>query len=137
VSKALGELRVAVADQEAEGPNPVPESHDQVAGLLGVPRAVRVRGHPEDEHPPGLHLHDEQHVQALEEDRVDVEEVAGQQAVRLGEQERAPGGIRVPRGRPAPPGAQDPPHRRLADAMAEPAWLAMDSAVSPGRVLPR
>ena len=43
----------------------------------------------------------------------------------------------VPRGRPAPPGAQDPPHGRFADLVAEPAQFAVHSAVSPGRVLPR
>jgi len=37
-----------------------------------------VGGHAQDVHVPGLHLDDEQYVQALEEDRVDVEEIAGQ-----------------------------------------------------------
>ena len=55
-------------------------------------------GHAEDVHVPGGHLHDEQHVQAAEEDRVDVEEVAGQQPLRLSAQERPPGGVR-PSGR--------------------------------------
>ena len=41
------------------------------------------------------------------------------------------------RGRPAAPGAQDPPHGRLADVVAEPGQLAVHPAVSPGRVLPR
>ena len=76
---------------------------------------------PEDVHAPGPHLHDEQHVQALEEDRADMEEITGQQAVGLRAQERPPGGVHVPRGRL---------HRRarrirrtvaFADAMAEPA----------------
>jgi hypothetical protein len=57
-----------VPDQEAEGADPVAEVRDQVAGLLGGPRAVRVSGHAGDMRPPGLHLHHEQHVQALEED---------------------------------------------------------------------
>jgi hypothetical protein len=60
--ESAGELGIPVADQEAEGTDPVTEFHDQVAGLLGGPRAVRVRGHAEDVHMPGLHLHDEQHV---------------------------------------------------------------------------
>ena len=58
--------------------DPVAEVHDQVAGLLGSPSAVRVGGHAQDVHVPGLHLDDEQYVQAFEEDRVDVEEIAGQ-----------------------------------------------------------
>jgi len=76
--------------------------------------------HAEDVHVPGPHLHDEQHVQALEEDCVDMKEIAGQQAVCLDAQECPPGGIHVPRGRPVPPSAQDPAHRRFADAVAEP-----------------
>jgi hypothetical protein len=32
----------------------------------------------EDVHVPGGHFHDEQHVEAAEKDRVNVEEVAGQ-----------------------------------------------------------
>ncbi len=76
------EFGVAVADQETEGADPVAESHEQAAGLLGGPRAVRVCGHAEDVHVPGGRLHDEQHVQALEEHGVDVEEIAGQQASR-------------------------------------------------------
>jgi hypothetical protein len=49
-----------------------------VAGLPGSPSAVRVGGHAQDMHVPGPHLDNEQYIQALEEDRVDVEEIAGQ-----------------------------------------------------------
>jgi hypothetical protein len=45
-----------------------------------------VGGHAEDVHVPGRDLRDEQDVQALEEDRVDLEEVAGQQPLCLGAQ---------------------------------------------------
>ena len=86
---------------------------------------------------PGAHLHDEQRVQASEEDRVDLKEIAGQQAISLCAQERPPGGVRVPRSRPATPGAQDPPHRRHADAVTEPAQLTMHPAAASHGVLPR
>ena len=46
---------------------------------------------------PGPHLHCEQHVQAFEEDRVHMKEIAGQQAISLSTQERPPGGIYAPR----------------------------------------
>src|SRR6266702_838544 len=72
------ELCVAVPDQEAEGADPAAEVHEQVAGLLGGPEAVRMGGQAEDVHPPGRYLHDEQHIEAPEEDRVDMEEIAGQ-----------------------------------------------------------
>ena len=83
-----GELGVAVPDQEAEGADPAAEVYEQVARLLGGPRAVWVGGHSEDVHVPGPHLHDEQHVQAPEEDRVHMKEIAGQQAISLRAQER-------------------------------------------------
>src|SRR5215472_10944746 len=41
--------------------------------------------------------------------------------------------VLVPRGRSAPPGAQDPPHGRFADLVTEPGQLAVHPAVSPGR----
>ncbi len=87
-AERAGELGVAVPDEEAEGADPVCEVGEQVAGLRGGSGAVRVGGHAEDVHVPGRDLHDEQDVQALEEDRVDLEEVAGQQPLRLGAQER-------------------------------------------------
>src|SRR5258708_6701690 len=82
--EGAGELGVAVPDEEAEGADPVCEVHEQVAGLLGGPGAVRVRGYAEDVHAPGRHLHHEQHVQAVEEDRAHVKVIPGQQAVSLG-----------------------------------------------------
>ena len=57
-SKVLGELGVAVQDQEAEAAGPAAEIHDQVAGLLSGPHAIRLGGHAQDVHPPRPHLHD-------------------------------------------------------------------------------
>jgi hypothetical protein len=114
-----GELRVAVPAQEAGGAVPVSEIHDQVAGLLSGPGAFGVGGHAEDVHVPGGYLYDEQHVQAAEEDCVDMEEVAGQQPVRLGAQECPPGGV-LRAGRWPARGAEDPPDGRRAEVIAEP-----------------
>jgi hypothetical protein len=61
-----------------------------------------------------------------------MEEVAGQQPLRLSARERSPGGVHRSGSRSAPPGVQDPLHGRCADAMTEPAEFAVDSAVSPG-----
>jgi hypothetical protein len=52
-------------------------------------------GHADDVHPPGRRLQDEQHVQAGEEDRVHVEEAAGQQSAGVGAEERPPGGAQL------------------------------------------
>ena len=62
-----------------------------------------------------------------------MEEVAGLQSLRLSAQERSPGCVHGPRSRPTPSGAQDPLHGRCADAVTEPAELAVDSAITPGR----
>src|SRR5262249_34077737 len=106
-------------------PIPAGEVHDQVAGLLGSRGAVGVLCHSEDVQSLGRDLHDEQHVYALEEDRVHGEEVARQQALCLGAQDPPPGGIQAARSGPAASGAEDPPDGRRADAVAEAGQLAV------------
>ena len=68
---------------------------------------------------PGRYLHDEQHVQAAEQDSVDMEEIAGQHPVRLSAEERPPGGA-VAVGRWPACGAEDPPDGGRAEVVAEP-----------------
>jgi hypothetical protein len=46
-----------------------------------------MRGHPENVHGAGADLHHEQHIEPAQVDRVEVEEVGGEQAVRLVAQE--------------------------------------------------
>jgi hypothetical protein len=46
--EGAGELGVTIPDEEPEHPDPVPKVHDEVAGLLGGPRPVGVRGHAQD-----------------------------------------------------------------------------------------
>src|SRR2546429_6332829 len=67
----------------------------------------------------GSYLHGEQDVQPFKEDRVNVEEVAGQQAVDLGAEERPPAGVRVGWGWSEPTGAKDPPHGRFDDLVSQ------------------
>jgi hypothetical protein len=57
--------------------------HDEVTVLLPDPRTVRMRGDAEQVDASGGHLHDDQDVKPLEQDRVDVEEVDREQP-RLG-----------------------------------------------------
>ena len=62
---------------------PVAQVHDEVAGLLGGPGPGRMGGDAQDVHRPGLDLHHEQDVHALEQHRVHVKEVTGKDARRL------------------------------------------------------
>jgi len=69
----------------------VAEIDQEVPGALGHPRSVWVAGDPEQPHPAGGELDDEEEVEAAEQDGVDVGEVAGQDAAGLGGQELPPG----------------------------------------------
>jgi hypothetical protein len=57
--------------------------HQQVPRLLSHPRPIRVRRDPSEAHSPGRDLDEEQHVEPLQEERVDGEEVALKNARRL------------------------------------------------------
>jgi hypothetical protein len=48
--KRRGELPIPVPDKEPEVRSPIPQIHHKVADLLHGPRAVRIRGDPEDVH---------------------------------------------------------------------------------------
>jgi hypothetical protein len=90
VVEAAGELRVVVAQHEAQPPSSFAECHQQVAGLLGNPSAVRVGGHPSQVDSPSVQLDEVQHVQPPQRDGVDGEEVAGDDPGGLLAQERPP-----------------------------------------------
>ena len=92
-------------------------------------------GDAEDVDVPGGHFHDEQDAHAAQEDRVNVEEVAGQKPVCLCAEECSPGGV-LPAGRWPTGSAEDPADGGCAEVLAEPGELAVHAAVSPGRVLP-
>ena len=78
-----GELGVAVADEEQKAAVGVVEVHEQVAGLLGELGAGGVCGDAEDVHAAGGVLDDEEHVEPVQGDRLDVEQVAGENAIGL------------------------------------------------------
>src|SRR4029453_4783166 len=56
---------------------------DNIAGLLGNPRPGGMGGDTSQPHPSAPDLDDKQHIQSLQEHRVDGEEVARQDAGRL------------------------------------------------------
>ena len=76
-------VAVAVADQESEASVGVVEVHEQVAGQLGQPCCGRVRGDAEDVDAAGGVLDDEECVEPVQGDRVEVEQVAGQDRLCL------------------------------------------------------
>jgi hypothetical protein len=53
VVEAAAELRVTIADEEAQPASSFPEHQEQVAGLLGDPGGVEVRGYPRPGGPGG------------------------------------------------------------------------------------
>lgn len=102
--EGVGELRVPVGDKELELPDAVFQVHEQVPGLLRHPRSGWVGGDAQDVDGAGGKLDHEQHVQAPEQDGVDVEQVARQDPLGLD-------GKELPPGRPARCGAGSMPAR--------------------------
>nr|WP_250846428.1 hypothetical protein [Streptomyces violaceusniger] len=116
-----GELAVPVTDEEPGAPGPIPEVHEQVAGELGDPRAGRVGGDAQDVDAPGGDLHDEEDMETSEEDARHVREVADEQRVGLGSEERAPGLLRCALRRGRQTGAaQNTPDRGGGNPMTKP-----------------
>src|ERR1019366_10736182 len=70
-------LGVPVADQELGGDRCVGEITGDLSGLLGDPSCIGVSGHPGDPDPPAAELDGEQHIEAFEQNGVNVEEVRG------------------------------------------------------------
>jgi hypothetical protein len=90
--EAGDELGIPVPDEESEAASGLFEFGAEVAGHLGDPGTVGMVRHPEQVHPSTIDLDDEEHVEAPECDRVDGEEVGGQDARGLCTQELAPSG---------------------------------------------
>ena len=92
-----GELPGPVADQESELCGAIAEIYQQVADLLCGPRVVRVRGHAEDMHEPGVDLDHEESLQAPQGHRaVHVEEVGRKHRRGLRAQEIPPRRVDAP-----------------------------------------
>jgi len=94
-----------------------------------------MRRHPEDVNPASLDLRNKEHLDAPQQHRVDVEEVARQQATRLGTQEPLPAHARQPRSRPQASTSQDAPHGALPHPVTQLREFALDPPVPPTGVL--
>ena len=130
-----GEIRSAVADQELNVLETLAEG--EVAGLLHGPLARRARGDPADVHPAGAMFDEHQHVYALQQHGVHMQEVDCDDPGGLGVQELPPARARAPRCRIDARSMQDLPHGGRRDSHAELREFAVDPAVSPQRILPR
>ena len=105
--------------------------HQQVPALLRHPRAGRVPGRAQDVDTATGDLHHEEHVDPLEEDGVDGEEITCENTCRLSAQERGPGGV-SPAWRGIDAGlAEDPPDGSGSDTVAQPEQLTVDPSVAP------
>src|SRR5450756_1370832 len=135
--EAGGELGVPVADEEPESTTGILQVRGEIAGHLCDPWAVRVGGGSEDVHDAALYFDDEQHVVAPQEDRVDVEEVRGHNALGLGGEELGPGWALSPGCRWETVVAQHGRDARLRHADAELLQLADDAEITPPGVLSR
>jgi hypothetical protein len=85
--------------------------------------------------PPGGVLDDEERVEPIQGDRVDVEQVAGQDRLCLRSEELRPGRTGPARRGVDPGGVQDFPDGGGADLVAETGEFAVDAAIPPGGVL--
>jgi hypothetical protein len=94
--EGVGELARSVPDEDLELVGASFEVHEQVSGLLGGPRPIRIGRDAEDVDIAAADLENEEHVQALQgEGAVDVEEVAGQHGRGLAGHETPPPGAIV------------------------------------------
>jgi hypothetical protein len=82
-------------------------------------------------------LHDEEHVQALEEHGVDVQKVTCQDAGRLRGQELPPGRRGPAWCRTQPGRGQNPTDRAFTNLVPESGELALDAPMTPSRVFSR
>ena len=134
-SKLAGVLGVAVADEEPRRFHPCTEVVGQVAGLLDDPLAGGMRGDTGDVEAAGAVFEEHQGVETPQSDGVDVQEVAGDDAVCLSGKEFSPGRTVAARCGVDAGCAQNVPDGGCGDGVAEPGEFAVDPAVSPSAVL--
>jgi hypothetical protein len=96
---------------------------------------VGVGGDAEDVHAAGGVLDDKERIEPVQGDGVEVEQVAGDDCVRLCSHELGPRWSGSPRRWVDSGAVQDGPHGGGADLVAEAGELAVDAAVAPRRIL--
>jgi hypothetical protein len=91
-----------------------------------------VRGDAQDTHSPGQDLYHEQHIHALEEHGIDMQEIARQDGGCLAGQELSPGRRRPPRRGIQSGGGQDPADRPLTYPVPQTEQLTLDAPAPVG-----
>src|SRR5438093_561206 len=129
------ELAVAITDEKPRPDAFVAKLHQQVARLLGHPAAIRVGRDPGQVDAPGRKLDEKEYVEALQEERIDGEEVALQDARRLSPQELAPVVLEPLRRRLDPRLLQNRPDGARGELDPKPDQLALDPPIAPARAL--
>jgi hypothetical protein len=87
---ADSEVRSAITHQEPDALEPLAEGEGKVAGLLHCPVPGGVRSDPAQMHPAGSMLDEHQHVYALQQHGVHVQEINREDPDSLGMQELPP-----------------------------------------------
>ena len=128
-------LGVPVADEILGLDALVDDVTGHVPGLLGDPGRMGMGGDAGDPDPSAAELDEEQDVEALQQKRVDGEEVGGDDVGGLGPQERPPRGAASPRSRPKVVILHDPGDRASRQVDTELDQLTLDAAISPPGVL--
>src|SRR6266508_2850311 len=135
--KVARELAVAVADQEPKRRRPLVKHPDELARLLRDPCAGRAGGAAGKVNAAAAELDEEKHVEPLQRDRLDSQEVDGEHALGLRPQEGTPGEPATPAGGANAGLSQNLPDCGRRYLQAEAVDLAGDPLVTPARVLPR
>lgn len=131
-----GEVRATIADHELDLVRLLAEVDDQVAGLLGGPRAGWMQSDSEDADPPGRVIDHGQDVSLGAVKQFRREEVARQDRLGLRTQELGPG-WRGPARCGVDSGVlQDLPYCRRRDSHSQPGQFRVDPAVAPVGVSP-
>jgi len=118
-------------------PTRSPRSMSRLRACWAAQAPVGFGRHPQNVDVGAGDLDHQQHVQALEQHRVDGEEVARQHALSLGGHKLPPGQIRAARRRIDARLLEHEPHSAGSHAAPKPQEFTMDAAIPPGRVVCR
>ena len=110
--KLIGEFLIPIANQKPQRFRALGQSPRQLTRLLDDPRGTRVRRATGHMHTAAAQFDEEEHVEALQPDRLDGEEVDGRQTLAVSANELAPRRFPAFTGRSETGGPEPRAHRR-------------------------